>query len=1036
MRHFSFLAAVLLPFLLLAQAPQAFDFQGVARNASGNVLSSEAINLRISILAGSPVGTLAYQETHDVTTSPFGLFTIQVGNGTPTQSTFPSIGWGASSHFIQVEMDASGGSNFQDMGTTQLLSVPYALHARAVDCFSVSLLGDTLKQGNGCFVIIPGISAANGGCLDLDGDGVYDNPGCSDPFDCDDNNATVYPGAAELCGDGLDNDCDGVVDNNPDVLAHLTWYLDSDDDGFGDPALSQVACAQPTGYVNNNEDCDDTDPLRFPGQGCSLVCSLAEQEWIDQNQGFYLDQVFLVWANCFGSDPSCVEQQLIDLEQSGEVPLSLACHSCAITYVECIQSNCLITCGTDPLGIACQECIATNCRAAFLSCAGLIDVDGDGWSTGSDCNDSDPNIFPGAPELCDGIDNDCDGQVDEGVIVTWYLDQDGDEYGAGVGITACDAPGPDYVDNDFDCDDSDPGVYPCQGCPCFECGFYYGVQQGECGIGICVNGSCVQDDDGDGFSPDDGDCDDNNPDVYPGAPEFCDGVDNDCDGLVDDADPQVSANFFFYRDADFDGYGDESIIIFRCSNVAPIGYVGPSALPFDCNDQDATVYPGAPEICDQLDNDCDGLIDEDPPTWYIDEDGDGFGSSAISYIGCTQFNGYVDNGLDCDDSRADVFPGMLEICSDGVDNDCDGIVDEQESGTWFEDLDGDGFGSGFVLEFTCDPPPGYVIYDGDCDDSNPAINPNAPEICGNGVDDDCDLLVDETCTPEICDGVDNDGDGQIDEEFFPEPCGCGGFTACVNGQIECVGGQTPTPEVCDGIDNDCDGLIDEDPVDGQTWYRDSDEDGFGDPSDLVLSCSAPLGYVDNQLDCDDTNPAINPGATENCSNGIDDNCDGQVDEDCPCNVGTVEPCGSSVGQCQQGTRTCLPGGVWSECVGEVLPSDEICNGIDDDCDGLIDEDPVSGPTWYRDADGDGYGTVNETIIACSAPFGYVDNAIDCNDEDPSIYPGAPEECNTIDDDCDGLVDEGFNLATDTQNCGTCGIVCPPGTTCVSGQCVE
>ncbi|MFZ1695018.1 MAG: putative metal-binding motif-containing protein, partial [Flavobacteriales bacterium] len=622
--------------------------------------------------------------------------------------------------------------------------------------------------------------------------------------------------------------------------------------------------------------------------------------WIDQNLGDYLNQVFLIWANCFGSDPNCVEQQLIELEQTGEVPLSLACHSCAITYVQCIQSTCLTACIGNPLGAGCQQCIATSCRPAFLNCAGLIDEDGDGWSTGSDCNDSDPNIYPGAPEPCDGNDNDCDGEVDEGAIVTWYLDQDGDGYGAGTGTADCAAPGPNYTDNDFDCDDNDPAVFPGQGCAGFDCGFYYGTDQGTCGQGtFCDNGVCVpcQDLDGDGFFECDGDCDDNNPDVYPGSPELCDGLDNDCNGAVDEF-------FTWYEDSDGDGFGNTVTATFNCEQ--PVGFVSVSG---DCNDEDPAIYPLA---------------------------GPGLGCVSCSV---DDRNWIQDNYLNLWNTTGQVV------------QDCEG-------------LSGQDLWNCLAAQLTSLTPIATsclqcVVERAYC----------AATTCGSA------------CIPFLL-----------------------GSNEVVGGSPECV--QCMVANGCHSTFAACVGLV--------------DMDGDG---------------AQASQDCNDNNAAIYPGAPEPC-NGVDHDCDGQVAPQCQCAVGQVEVCGSSIGQCQPGTRTCLEGGIWSSCVGEVPPAPEICNGIDDDCDGATDEDPVSGPIWYRDADLDGFGTPSNTVIACSPPFGYVSNSLDCDDTNAAINPAAPEACNGIDDNCNGMSDEGFNTQDDSQNCGACGIVCPPGATCVNGQCVE
>jgi len=113
----------------LAQSPQAFKYQAVARDASGDVLQNQNVSMRISILQGSSSGTSVYKETHSETTNDFGLINLEIGNGTPVSGTFSSISWGTNDYFVKIEMDANGGTSYQHLGTSQLLSVPYALYA-------------------------------------------------------------------------------------------------------------------------------------------------------------------------------------------------------------------------------------------------------------------------------------------------------------------------------------------------------------------------------------------------------------------------------------------------------------------------------------------------------------------------------------------------------------------------------------------------------------------------------------------------------------------------------------------------------------------------------------------------------------------------------------------------------------------------------------------------------------------------------------------------------------------------------------------
>lgn len=225
----------------------------------------------------------------------------------------------------------------------------------------------------------------------------------------------------------------------------------------------------------------------------------------------------------------------------------------------------------------------------------------------------------------------------------------------------------------------------------------------------------------------------------------------------------------------------------------------------DCNDSDGAVNPEADEKCDDVDNDCDGLIDErgatDAPIWYVDGDGDGFGDPEVTLAACDAPDSYIDNSDDCDDAQGSVYPGADELC-DGLDNDCNDEIDDNplDATQYYWDFDGDGYGDPERPEAACSPADWLVEDNTDCDDTTTAIS------------------------PEI-------------------------------------------REVCDEIDNDCDGLIDDDDptTDPETmwqWYADTDGDMFGDP-DLALgklSCVGGDGYADNPDDCDDGNPE----ATTDC----------------------------------------------------------------------------------------------------------------------------------------------------------------------------
>jgi|WetSurSiteA1Bulk_404760.scaffolds.fasta_scaffold08544_2 large repetitive protein len=567
--------------------PQAFSYIATIKKANGQALVNKTIGFRASILGTNSEGIAVYIETFTPLTNNLGQIAIEIGHGTPVTGTFADIEWGINKYFLKTEADITGGTNYQLLSVTQLLSVPYALYAGKV---SISAPVNTTDPATKGYVdnLFSGYMNQSGQYFYRDKD--HDNFGSTDflvwiptgvnppayyvstSTDCDDNNLMIHPGVNDIC-DNVDNDCDGEIDENcsrPDYYSLLVQIFH---------------CGEENGCVISDQNC-------WTANCVNLINQLATYE-----------DGPCVLSIMMNPEQLPFEESWTAEQKAGY--LSLQCTSpdndndgYSVAEGDCNDSNPNINPGATEI---CGDQIDQDCNGKDQICG---DNDGDGFTTGTgDCDDTDRTIFPGAPELCDNKDNNCNSEIDENAGETWFQDADGDGWGNDViQINSCTPP-EGYVD--------------------------------------------IR-----------GDCNDNDPTIHVGAVEICDDKDNDCNGEIDEG-----ILLTWYRDDDGDGYGALANEILSCE--APSRYVSNSE---DCNDGDPTVYPGAPELCDGTDNDCDGQTDEDiiaPPSSLT------LGVCAGLVKECAGSPGWIEP-----DYNMVLNYELIETTCDGLDNDCDGAIDE------------------------------------------------------------------------------------------------------------------------------------------------------------------------------------------------------------------------------------------------------------------------------------------------------------------------------------------------------------------------
>ncbi|MDM8002861.1 MAG: putative metal-binding motif-containing protein [Bacteroidota bacterium] len=954
--------------------PQAFSFKAMIKDNKNQPVVLKTVSLRISILRDAANGTTVYCETFRQVTNVYAQVDIEIGRGTVVSGIFSAIDWSADEYFIQVEVDVKGGTNYQLLSVAQLLSVPYALYAGNLsggsqdndddplnELISNAYLNGTslvLVENNRTTIVelsglLTGIDASTTNELQdlfLNGHQLTIENGNTVTLPDEVNDADADP-ANEIQVISLEGNILTLSTNGSPIQIDLSKYLDNTDNQTLSVLDHQLTIQNGnTVPLPDNVDDADHDPLNEIQQ-------------------------------------LSISGDRISLSREGG-------------YVEIPVANTVN--GLFFYGDRDKDSYGDQYKALWVP---VNVTPPDGYvSSSTDCNDSNAEVRPGARDICDGLDNDCDGITDENCLMpecyqalvsvfrcmdnecyestpecminscdqqyaqfrscpgyqcieallmqpqTWQIIQSYTaEQKANYLVEHCSSPDDDtdgYTIAAGDCNDTDPSVHP------------GAIDIPGDGIDQNCNGRDAEigDDDDDTYTEAEGDCNDNDPAIHPGVTDMCDGVDNDCDGQTDeDASWRT-----YYLDSDHDGYGDPAVTASYCSaeSASADSYILSAG---DCNDNDPGINPGIDEanenLCgDGIDQDCkDGDL---PCSAIEDNDGDGY----------TEVNG------DCDDTDDSVYPGAPEIPGDGIDQNCNGH--DQKEG----DNDDDG----------------YTPAEGDCDDFNPSVHPGATEICWDGIDQNCDGTVDEGCCLtgliSLISCVETSGCSLSDINCITQHCGNEFYSLqeqyCFD--FQCIVSLLSSPSL---------------PFDA-TWTPEA-------KANYILSRCSMFdndgdGSSGEQGDCDDTNPAIHPGAAEICGDGIDQNCTGS---DAACN--DVDEDGYTTDDCDDSDPSVHPG------------APEVCDGLDNDCDMEVDEGVDDMPVWYLDADGDGYGNRDEITTACLQPSGYADNDLDCDDTDSTINRSAVEVCGDgIDQDCDGNDQEcPYNIDDDrdgyTENQGDC-----------------
>ena len=610
--------------------------------------------------------------------------------------------------------------------------------------------------------------------------------------------------------------------------------------------------------------------------------------------------------------------------------------------------------------------------------------------------DQDADAYGRYSTYNDTVDADGDGTDD-------FVQAVGPDSGIAVGYGACDQTAQDFGMADWVADadvllidheggSADEAIYYRHGSVAsisidagesisFSGIFAYSTGGGSSAQTVYVSGAsdcdvCDVDQDGVWGSQCGGDdCDDGDSAVFPGADEYCDGDDNDCDGDIDEADALDASDW--YADSDSDGYGDADVEETAC--YEPTGYVSDAT---DCDDGDASVYPGAAEVAyDGIDQDCDGSD-------LCDVDDDGFDAAECA-------------GTDCDDDDDTINPVASEVWYDGIDQDCDEWSDY--------DADRDGYDS--------------ADYGGeDCDDTDRDVNPDADDPLYDGIDSDCDGASD----------YDADGDGYDSADY--------GGDDCDDDNADVYPGA---PELSDGLDNDCNGATEDDDTDGDGATDeeeleagtdpdspDTDGDGIPDGEEIGDDPSEPTdsdgdGIID-ALDEDDDNDGIPTGEEvgdydwtdpssekpDTDGDGLEDHLDTDSDDD---GYGDTEE--GTVDSDGDGTPDYVDFDSDDDGVldADELDADSDSNGLDDRVDG--------------DDDGDGISTLAEeggerVDTDTDGTPDYLDT-----DSDADTFPDAEEGTGDLDcddvpnwrdkDDADGPCSEA-GLEGETYYEGGCG----------------